>query len=200
MRLRLDRFALRQWEEGYVGSRLSGITPADFERELQRLAAQPDVRLVDGYAPFCKHIFVRNWIAGLKAPTLALSDAVAPLVRSEYQARTASELPVLVRWVPASAVAARPDAAWLDVILYSKAQIVAETRAQGADDDTSTLDYDWGVISVKVQDEARELPMTPITMMRNALGKEEGGSGVPLDRAKYLESVEYWSRNITVVE
>lgn len=29
-------------------------------------------------------------------------------------------------------------------------------------------------------------------MMRNALGKAEGGSGVPLDREKYLESVKYW--------
>jgi len=27
-----------------------------------------------------------------------------------------------------------------------------------------------------------EIPMDPITIMRNALGKEEGGSGVKLDR------------------
>ena len=50
----------------------------------------------------------------------------------------------------------------------------------------------WGIISVKAQDVDREIPMQPITMMRNALGKEEGGSGVPLDRAKYAESVEFW--------
>jgi hypothetical protein len=35
--------------------------------------------------------------------------------------------------------------------------------------------------------------MAPITMLRNALGVEEGGSGVPLDRAAYLESVEFWN-------
>jgi len=34
--------------------------------------------------------------------------------------------------------------------------------------------------------------MDPITMMRNALGKEEGGSGVPLDKTKYMESVKFW--------
>ena len=34
--------------------------------------------------------------------------------------------------------------------------------------------------------------MNPITAMRNALGKEEGGSGVLLDRSKYMESVNYW--------
>jgi hypothetical protein len=34
--------------------------------------------------------------------------------------------------------------------------------------------------------------MDPITLMRNALGQEEGGSGVPLDHQKYSESVKYW--------
>ena len=59
-------------------------------------------------------------------------------------------------------------------------------------------DYEWGLISVKGQLETFELPMTPITILRNALGKEEGGSGVPLDRAKYLESVAYWQNNASI--
>ena len=42
--------------------------------------------------------------------------------------------------------------------------------------------------------------MQPITILRNALGKEEGGSGVPLDRTKYLEAVAYWKDHITVVD
>ena len=37
--------------------------------------------------------------------------------------------------------------------------------------------------------------MTPITMLRNALGVEEGGSGVPLDREAYLRSVAFWEGN-----
>jgi Protein of unknown function (DUF3228) len=40
--------------------------------------------------------------------------------------------------------------------------------------------------------------MQPITMMRNALGKEEGGSGVSLDRSKYLESVKFWTGNVLI--
>lgn len=40
--------------------------------------------------------------------------------------------------------------------------------------------------------------MNPITLMRNALGKEEGGSGVPLVRETYLESVEYWQKHAIV--
>ena len=29
----------------------------------------------------------------------------------------------------------------------------------------------------------------------NALGKEEGGSGVSLEREKYMASVDFWSKN-----
>ena len=42
------------------------------------------------------------------------------------------------------------------------------------------------------QDIDYELPMTPITNMRNALGKEYGGSGIPIDRNEYMKCVEYW--------
>jgi hypothetical protein len=41
--------------------------------------------------------------------------------------------------------------------------------------------------------------MQPITMMRNALGKEEGGSGVPLEREKYEESTAYWQNHAPIV-
>lgn len=34
--------------------------------------------------------------------------------------------------------------------------------------------------------------MAPITMLRNALGAEEGGSGVPIDREAYARSVAFW--------
>ena len=36
--------------------------------------------------------------------------------------------------------------------------------------------------------------------MRNALGKEEGGSGVPIDRAAYAKSVEYHERHAPLVK
>jgi len=32
-------------------------------------------------------------------------------------------------------------------------------------------------------------------MMRNALGVEEGGSGVPLDRDAYARAVTFWDSN-----
>ncbi len=68
----------------------------------------------------------------------------------------------------------------------------------GSTDVHADIDYDYGIISVKPQDVDYEIPMDPITMLRNALGKEHGGSGVPLEREKYLKSVEFWSRHAAV--
>ena len=84
---------------------------------------------------------------------------------------------------------------YLDVILYHRSQIEIENKAMGEEDVHANLDYEWGVVSVKPSDVDYELPMDPITIMRNALGVEHGGSGVPLDKKKYLESVNFWSKN-----
>lgn len=65
-------------------------------------------------------------------------------------------------------------------------------------DPNKDIDYDFGIISVKPQDVPYQTPMDPITMMRNALGKEQGGSGVKLQKEKYLESVKYWTKHAIV--
>lgn len=64
----------------------------------------------------------------------------------------------------------------------------------GNTDPNAEVDYDWGIVSIKPQSVEYELPMNPITMMRNALGKEHGGSGVALEKEKYTKSVEFWSK------
>ncbi len=204
LRLRVDKFCFRQWDDPhYAGTRL----PASLSREgladrlLAAAAASGPVVLREGYASFCRHLFVRNTLAPqLRASTVALNSRTAALVETGYLARTERELPVLARWIPAARIEQEmlEEATWLDVILYSKEQIVKECRAMNDPDDTNDIEYDWGIISIKAQTVDFELPMTPITMMRNALGKEEGGSGVPLDRAKYLESVKFWSENVVV--
>ncbi len=39
----------------------------------------------------------------------------------------------------------------------------------------------------------------PITIMRNALGRDEGGSGVKLDKEAYEASAAYWAERAAVV-
>ena len=63
---------------------------------------------------------------------------------------------------------------------------------------TDEQDAPWGIISVKAQSVDYELPMQPITMMRNALGADEGGSGVSLDREAYAKSVSFWSKHAPI--
>ena len=43
-----------------------------------------------------------------------------------------------------------------------------------------------------------ELPMQPITIMRNALGRDQGGSGVAIDPEAYMASVKYWSAHAPI--
>lgn len=92
-----------------------------------------------------------------------------------------------------------PEARYVDIILYSRDQLLLEYAALPAEDKRPLPDAPWGIISIKAQDEDFETPMAPITMLRNSLGREEGGSGVALDRAKYEASVAYWSEHASVL-
>ena len=84
--------------------------------------------------------------------------------------------------------------------MYSREQILAEYEAMPTKGESSLVpDAPWGIISIKAQDEDYETPMQPITIMRNALGREEGGSGVPIDRAAYAASVQYWQTRGPVI-
>lgn len=52
----LDDFAARQWDDpNYSGTRVVGYGKAAFVEELHRLFKEGGSKLVDGYAPFCKH-------------------------------------------------------------------------------------------------------------------------------------------------
>ncbi len=243
----LDPFAERQWDDAdkYKGGRITA-SKAEFTARVNALYEEGGKELVGGYAPFCKHVFVPAFV-DLPVQAVAITEENKGLVRSAYIRRTEKEIPVLARWIEAADLKEGvPNAKFLDIILYSRDQIVAErceqthtnplthslTRspplqsfppslphslthklglplfilwffrvAQGdakEEVEAELPERPWGIISIKAQDENSEIPMQPITMMRNALGKEEGGSGVPLHREKYQQSVDYWNRHVTI--
>lgn len=206
----MDKFCLRQFNKG--SSLFVNYDPKDFEEKINEVylkylehhkdseSKNNESILKPGYAPFCKHIFVENFVEGLKPCTIEINEHTEHAIKTAYEARTEKELPVLKRYIQATELKGFeiPTAQYLDVILYSKAQIILENASMGEVDPNLEVDYDFGIISIKPQNTNHELPMDPITVLRNALGKEEGGSGVPLERTKYLESVEYWSKNILV--
>eukprot|EP00775_Hariotina_reticulata_P008290 gene8290-8477_t len=202
----LDNFALRQWDDpNYSGTQIH-YPKASFVHKVHQLFREQDSQLVDGYAPFCKHIFVPNFV-GATVGALEITAANKHLLQSAYTSRRPEELAVLTRWFPEAAVQPVPEAKHLDIILYSREQLLQEYKAMPtkaaaagpADPESLLPKVPWGIISIKAQNEPYETPMQPITMMRNALGREEGGSGVALDRQAYDASVHYWQKHAAIV-
>lgn len=192
----LDGFAKRQFQDKtYAGTRLD-YDEDEFVKKVNEIYEANNKQLVDGYAPFCKHLFVKNF-TGARHTMVPITQANAHLLMSDYEARAKYELPVLTRWFPSHSVTPRV-AEYLDIILYSREQIMKENEAMDLPADPSHVDAPWGIVSIKAQDVDHELPMKPITMMRNAIGKEQGGSGVPIDRDEYMKAVEYWRNHVTI--
>ena len=137
--------------------------------------------------------FVKNFIGDhVKTPIVRITPENKHLLKSDYEARTPEELPVLSRWFEDIET---PTAEYLDIILYSADQIEKENIAMGK---VREQTEPWGIVSIKPQNSTSELPMQPITMLRNALGKDQGGSGVELSREKYNESVAFWKEHAQV--
>eukprot|EP00605_Chrysophyceae_sp_TOSAG23-4_P000928 GSChrysophyteH1.ASY1.ANO1.1028.1 assembled CDS len=190
----MDAFGLRQFNNpDYTGTQIH-YDPATFEAKVNEAFESGRVQLKDGYAPFCKHLFVENF-ANVTCGYVEKTAETIPLIESGYEARKEGELAVLVEFIDRNKLPP-PVATHLDIILYSREQIIEENKSMGeTPPDTKAP---WGIISVKGQLCDHELPMQPITAMRNALGREEGGSGVPIDRVKYQESVDFWSKNVSI--
>lgn len=187
MRIAITDFALKHWDDG-ASTRIIGLTPED----LVALCNASDAPLADGYAPFCKHLFLRN-PSDTRAAFAPITEATRPYLTSGYVARREGERAVLERWFEGMDA---PRAEWLDVILYSHDQLLAEARDYP--EEQPVPDCDWGIVSIIGVLEPVEPPMPPITQMRNALGRQEGGSGVPLDVEAYDRAVAFWERHAAV--
>ncbi|KAK2195987.1 Protein of unknown function DUF3228 [Babesia duncani] len=166
--------------------------------KLRELMVNGHVKFTDGYAPFCKHLFIKNF-TDATCGTIDITKENEHLLRSGYIARTAKELAVLTRWFPKSLVEHElKKAEYLDVILYSREQVKMENEVMNEPSHSEGYKYDYYVVSIKPQDLDCECPILPITMMRNTL-VHEGGSGVPINHEMYLKSVEYWSNKAIVM-
>jgi hypothetical protein len=162
--------------------RRTAIQDCSAEEFVERLNTEAPERVLPGYAPFCRLHVHRNWTS-TRCSVIAISDDNRHRLRSTYEARNPAELAVLVRWFEGLEP---PVAEYLVPILYSREQMAKEG---------TPIEADWGIVGCLYTMEPAEIPMVPITMLRNALGVEEGGSGVPIDRESYRRSVEFWSRH-----
>ena len=196
----LDQFSFRSFDKARTNNYIN-MDKEEFLKNVNELYKSESM-LVDGYAPFCKHLFVPNFVKGLKSCHIEITPETEKLIISKYDSRQKNELPVLIRYIDLNSVDKTkiPDAKYLDLILYSKDQIISEMGEMKFEEKEiealQKKDFDWGIISIKPLNVDHEIPFVPITIMRNALGKNEGGSGVPIDRKKYMDGVVFWSKNV----
>lgn len=176
-RIVLSRFARRRLFP--TDGRRNAITGTDAESFEAYLNGHEPEQVLEGYAPFCKLHVHRNWTT-TQCAAVPITDENRQLLRSGYEARNSEELPVLVRWF---AGLDAPRAEYLIVILYDREQMHKEG---------DHIEGDWGVVGCLGTLTPEPTPLNPITMMRNALGVEEGGSGVLINREEYLQAVAFW--------
>lgn len=182
MKIVLTDFALSHFDASKHEPAIP-CSPSSFEK---RINEEAPVLVLPGYAPLCSLRFYNNWTDARLGIT-KIGVGIIHGIRSEYEARHEGELPVLVRYMVGSRL--DPVAKYLCVIVYDKEQMAKEG---------TVIDGDCAVVNILRLSELVEPPLPPITMMRNALGVSEGGSGVPLNRQKYMESVEFWSKHVAI--
>jgi hypothetical protein len=203
--IKITDFGKRHFDTKFGGTKITNKTPEEFEEFLNLRVADSEtpnngnqpfrVKVMDGYAPFCKLIAIENF-TNARVGSMPIDMANYQYLRSGYSSRTEKELPVMSRWFELPLPA--PIADYLIVVVYSKEQIIKEHSASEYKDEPLYFEADWGVVAILGQTHSNEEPMQPITMMRNALGIEEGGSGVSINREKYAASVEFWKNNAIV--
>ncbi|MGI9520691.1 MAG: DUF3228 family protein [Hyphomicrobiaceae bacterium] len=187
----MTTFALRNWQPGASGTLVRDLTPEDLVT-LCNCAVTDGTELIAGYAPFCRHVFLRN-TSPTRCSFAPVDDGNRHLLRSGYRSRREGEFAVLERWFEGLEA---PVATHLDVIVYSHKQLLIEAAA--FPDGQEVPECDWGIVGIIGTLAAFEPPMPPITQMRNALGPSEGGSGIPLDPDRYAQSVLFWDQHAAV--
>ena len=74
---------LRQFKEGAVG--YISFEPKEFEKRANEQFQT--AKLVDGYAPFCKHVFIENFTESLQS-VIPITSENEHLLKTCYEART----------------------------------------------------------------------------------------------------------------
>ena len=154
-------------------------------------APRRQVVQADGFAPFVRHFFIKvgpDFAEGTLAGVIA-TEGIEDMLQTGYETRREGELPYLARWFPREHVTV-PQAVWLDLVCYTKAQLKGEGIDIG--------DADWGIVSINSEPLPQESPPAPATLLRNALGVAHGGNGVPVDRELFAAAVDFWTRYASV--
>jgi len=243
--VKISDFAKRHFDKNFVGTKILDMSPENFEKRINHILGNVSIysldeerynfvsdidkigqmykyNIVEGYAPFCKLLFVENFTEA-KVGSLPITLENYQYLRSGYSARREEELPTFSRWLELPT--GIPKAEWLCIVCYDQVQMTKESMPKETKMYDEYVDkrknetlpsetfFSWlksnsisyttykdlyGVVAILGQSHPGEEPMKPETMLRNALGVEEGGSGHKLNKEDYLKSVDFWDKNATV--
>jgi hypothetical protein len=200
-KIEYDPFVTRQFSQNFSGTKVN----LEIKDELLEVINDTyqyglgDIgQLLDSEWDFCKYLVLPNEF-GVKCAVRPITLDIYPYIRTDYSQRTPEELAVLTRYVQLPPGFKSAEANYIVLVLYSKEQLQKEfkPKEEGQEfyfDD----DVEWGIVSIMGTVLPHPDPLVPITIMRNALGVEEGGNGETLNRKVYNESVEFWSKHILV--
>lgn len=207
-------FVMRHFDEGFKGTNLSTFNQEDLlefindaheEIFMMDVTAEfkSNVQLLDSMFPFCKYLVIPiDDIFNIPCAVKKIEPADYQFMEMDYSSRTPDELSVMSRWLNLPKMFPRPKSKYLIAILYTREQLLNEHIAQHIDIPMAPFELaeetEYGIVSLMGTIAPYPDPMVPITMMRNALGKEHGGNGSPIDKEEYNKSVEFWRHHIMV--
>jgi hypothetical protein len=200
-KIEYDPFVSRQFSPGFSG------TKVDLEIKEELLGVINDsltyssdtgTYLMDSEWDFCKYLVIKNDF-DVKCAVREITLDIYPYIRTDYVQRTPDELPILSRFTQLPPGFKSQEANYIVLVLYSREQLSKEFKPKEEGQEFYFDDnVEWGIISIMGTMEPQPDPLVPITIMRNALGIEEGGNGETLNRKVYNESVDFWTKYILV--
>ena len=203
-KIEYDPFVTRQFSPSFSGTKV----PLDVKDELLMNAndslhyvtnhGAEDYLLLNSECDFCKYLVIPNDF-NVKCAVREITLDIYPYIRTDYSQRTPEELAVLTRFVQLPPGFKSQTAEYIVFVLYSKEQLEKEFKPK-LETDVFYFDdsVEWGIVAIMGTLEPKPDPLIPITIMRNALGIDEGGNGEKLNREVYNESVEFWSKYILI--
>ena len=198
-KIEYDPFVTRQFSQNFSG------TKVNLEIKDQLLEVINDTynyalseTMLDSEWSFCKYLVIPNEF-GVKCAVRPITLDIYPYIRTDYSQRTPEELAVLTRYVQLPPGFKSADANYIVLVLYSREQLQKEFKPKEEGQEFYFDDnVEWGVVSIMGTMEPKPDPLVPITIMRNALGVEEGGNSMPINIIEYNKSVEFWRNYILV--
>jgi len=203
MQVRVTDFAERHFQEN-PGTTILSHTPREFEEVIKApYDIEPGKRMWwrSAYNGFCYYMSIPNF-TDARVSTLPIKGNEQYL-KSEYTQRRPEELPYLSRHLEMPQGFEPPKAKWLTLILYTREQIQKEAEAYPGEFKNPFTDVEgefsyYGIVGIQAVSEPIVEPMTPYTMVRNALGQKWGGNGQDIDEKYIRDAAEYWNKHALI--